>query len=162
MRYYRNEWQLVPVPSLFLSVMGRLYHELDIPESNQLGLHNEQPCNQSRLFQSPEPLLTSSRRENTIHTMIEKETNLFLKYIPAMRNLKLCVGVTTFYVLWGSKNFDLMLLRPGADQEKKRQLSSHQSPKVLPILDRTKWNGHPLTLIPQSQLLLYCNIISSD
>ena len=70
--------------------------------------------------------------------MIEKETNLFLKYIPAMRNLKLCIGVTSFYVLWGSKNFDLMLLRPGADQEKKRQLSSHQSPKVLAILDRTK------------------------
>ena len=151
MRYYRNEWQLVPVPSLILSVMGRLYHELDIPESNQLGLHNEQPCNQSRLFQSPEPLLTSSRRENTIHTMIEKETNLFLKYIPAMRNLKLCVSVTTFYVLWGSKNFDLMLLRPGADQEKK------SLPKYCP-----SWIGHPLTLIPQSQLLLYCNIISSD
>lgn len=110
MRYYRNQLQLFPFPSLFLSVIGRLYHELDIPESTQLGLHNEQLYNQSRLSQSPELLLTSSRRENTIHTMIEKETNLFLKYILAMRNLKLCVGVTTFYVLWGSKNFDLMLL----------------------------------------------------
>lgn len=84
--------------------MGRLYHELDIPESNQLGLHNEQPCNQSRLFQSPEPLLTNSRRGNTIHTMIEKETNLFLTYNAEFEIMRRCYNVFCFM---GLKKFRL-------------------------------------------------------